>query len=44
MVSDLKLGMSYARVAGVRHNVINNNDYEFAFVEVEFKDRPLIED
>jgi quercetin dioxygenase-like cupin family protein len=43
MFSDLKLGISYARVAGVRHNVINNNDFEFAFVEVEFKGRPLTE-
>lgn len=42
--ADLTQGISYAREAGVRHNVINDNDYEFAFVEVEFKDRPLQED
>jgi quercetin dioxygenase-like cupin family protein len=31
----LKAGVSYARPAGVAHNVINANDYEFSFVEVE---------
>ncbi|WP_286236590.1 cupin domain-containing protein [Neptuniibacter halophilus] len=35
--SALKLGQSYFRTAGVKHNVINANDYEFAFVEVELK-------
>jgi beta-alanine degradation protein BauB len=34
---DLKHGVSYARKAGVHHNVINANDYEFAFVEIELK-------
>jgi quercetin dioxygenase-like cupin family protein len=33
----LKAGHSYARPAGVAHNVINANDYEFAFVEIELK-------
>lgn len=33
----LKVGVSYARSAGVSHNVINANDYEFRFVEVELK-------
>ena len=33
----LRAGASYARRAGVAHNVINVNDYEFAFVEVELK-------
>jgi beta-alanine degradation protein BauB len=33
----LKAGGSYARSAGVAHNVINANDYEFRFVEVELK-------
>jgi beta-alanine degradation protein BauB len=34
---DLRLesGASYARPAGVTHNVINTNTYEFRFVEIE---------
>jgi quercetin dioxygenase-like cupin family protein len=35
--SDLKVGASYFRKAGVHHNVINANDFEFAFVEIELK-------
>ena len=35
--ADLKRGVSYFRKAGVHHNVINANDGEFAFVEVELK-------
>jgi len=35
--ADLKAGQSYFREAGVHHNVINPNEYEFAFVEIEFK-------
>ena len=34
---ELAAGGSYARLTGVAHNVININDYEFAFVEVELK-------
>ena len=30
-------GVSYFRNAGVEHDVINANDFEFAFVEIEFK-------
>src|ERR1700675_982656 len=33
----LQAGASYARLAGVAHNVINVNDYEFRFVEIELK-------
>lgn len=33
----LQAGASYARPAGVAHNVINANDYEFRFVEIELK-------
>ncbi len=36
-VSDLVAGVAYSRSAGVEHNVINNNDYEFVFVEIELK-------
>ena len=33
----LEAGASYARPAGVAHNVINANDFEFRFVEIELK-------
>jgi len=32
-------GGSYAREAGVAHNVINANAFEFRFVEIELKQR-----
>lgn len=35
--SELKKGVPYFRNAGVEHDVINANDYEFAFIEIEFK-------
>jgi quercetin dioxygenase-like cupin family protein len=31
----LEVGGSYARPAGVAHNVVNINPYEFRFVEIE---------
>lgn len=31
----LEQGKSYARPRGVAHNVINANDFEFRFVEIE---------
>ena len=34
---ELQAGSSYARQKGVAHNVINANDFEFRFVEVELK-------
>ena len=34
----LKAGVSYTRKAGVEHDVINANDFEYAFVEIELKD------
>ena len=37
MISDLTAGISYAREIGVEHNVINANNFEFVFVEVEAK-------
>ncbi len=37
-IAELKHGASYFRKAGVHHNVINANDFEFAFVEIELKD------
>jgi beta-alanine degradation protein BauB len=36
-LAELKEGVSYFRKAGVHHNVINANDFEFAFVEIELK-------
>ncbi|MDH3689399.1 MAG: cupin domain-containing protein [Gammaproteobacteria bacterium] len=36
-LAELKQGVSYFRNAGVEHNVVNANEYEFAFVEIEFK-------
>ncbi len=36
-LSELVSGISYARPKGVEHNVVNQNDYEFVFVEIELK-------
>lgn len=35
--AELRAGVSYFRSAGVEHNVINPNDHEFVFVEIELK-------
>jgi beta-alanine degradation protein BauB len=35
--TDLSFGQAYARPAGVEHNIVNPNDHEFAFVEIELK-------
>ena len=35
--SELTAGVAYSRPVGVEHNVINGNDFEFVFVEVEHK-------
>jgi hypothetical protein len=35
--AELKKGTPYFREAGVEHNVINGNDFEFVFVEIEIK-------
>jgi beta-alanine degradation protein BauB len=35
--TELVTGRSYARPAGVEHDVQNVNEFEFAFVEVEVK-------
>jgi len=34
---ELKAGSSYARLAGVAHNVININSFDFSFIEIELK-------
>jgi beta-alanine degradation protein BauB len=36
-VTDLRLGQTYARPAGVEHNIVNPGSEEFAFIEVELK-------
>jgi quercetin dioxygenase-like cupin family protein len=33
--AELRAHQPYTRLAGVEHNVISANDYEFAFLEVE---------
>jgi quercetin dioxygenase-like cupin family protein len=33
----LEKGQSYFRQTGVEHDVINVNDFDFVFVEIEFK-------
>ena len=38
--AELVTGRSYTRKEGVEHNVINANDFEFAFIEVELKEKP----
>ena len=35
--SDLTIGVPYFREAGVEHDVVNANDYEFTFIEIELK-------
>ena len=36
-ISELSEGVSYFRKKGGNHNVINNNDFPYSFVEIEFK-------
>ena len=36
-IAPLTAGASYFRNAGVEHNVINDSDAGFSFVEIEFK-------
>ena len=35
--SSLTAGQSYTRLTGVEHNVVNANDHDFVFVEIELK-------
>lgn len=37
VIAELTSGVPYFREVGVEHNVINANDFEYAFVEVEYK-------
>lgn len=34
-VAELRAHLPYVRLAGVEHNVVNPNEFEFAFLEVE---------
>jgi len=36
-ISKLKKGISYFKKKGMNHNVINNNDFSYSFVEIEIK-------
>jgi quercetin dioxygenase-like cupin family protein len=36
-IAELKKGVPYFRNVGVEHDVINANDVEYAFVEIEIK-------
>lgn len=38
--ADLKKGVPYFRETGVEHDVINPNEFEFVFIEVETKPSP----
>ncbi len=35
--AELKKNVPYFREAGVEHDVINANDFEYVFIEIEFK-------
>jgi beta-alanine degradation protein BauB len=35
--ADLAIGKPYFRNVGVEHNVVNANEYEFVFIEVEIR-------
>jgi len=36
-LAELQAGQSYFRKAGVEHNVVNANNFEFSFVEIELR-------
>lgn len=38
VTADLRAGQSYTRNEGVEHNVVNANDFEYVFVEIELKE------
>lgn len=37
--SNLEVGVPYFREVGVEHNVINDTDHEFRFIEIELLDK-----
>jgi quercetin dioxygenase-like cupin family protein len=36
-LSELRSGIPYFRNAGVEHDVVNANEFDYAFIEIEFK-------
>ncbi|CAD7851167.1 MAG: Uncharacterized protein PA0131 [Olavius algarvensis Gamma 3 endosymbiont] len=34
-IAELQAGQSYFRPVGIEHNVVNANDFEFYFIEIE---------
>ncbi len=40
VTADLRAGQSYTRNEGVEHNVVNANDFEYVFVEIELQEPP----
>ena len=42
VIATLRHGEPYFRALGVEHDVISDNDFECAFVEVEFLDQPRV--
>jgi len=36
-LAELKKGVPYFRNIGVEHDVVNGNDFEYAFIEIEIK-------
>ncbi len=36
-IAELKASVPYFRTTGVEHDVVNVNDFEYAFVEIEIK-------
>ena len=37
VATDLRFGETYARPVGVEHNIVNANEHEFRFIELELK-------
>ena len=35
--SELRVGVPYLREAGVEHDVVNANDHDFTFIEIEMR-------
>ena len=35
--TELRFGQTYARSSGVEHNIVNANEHDFVFVEIELK-------
>jgi len=37
--TELTNGQTYSKNIGVAHNVINDNDFDFTFIEIELKNK-----